>query len=249
MMKFRDTNLKRALKNIFYLRRRDIVVLEPHLGLGDNIICLGLVRAMARNNPNKKFYYVCLHRCYQSLAWMFQDLSNVFLFAVESGREARQLAGFLNAEYLPIGIVGVDLMQFDRYFYDQHQVNFELRWLDSSVPPGPKSEDLFRRLNPMGEPYILVCDSKSENNIYGLNIENPRNLKVIKIYAATDNIYDWTKLVLFADEIHTIDTSFIHFVESTLYGKPVKSIFYHVIRKDPSEFSRKLPWISVEYPD
>ena len=111
-MTLRDSNLKLAIKNCFKPTDHSIAVLEPHLGLGDNLICLGLVRELSKREPNTHFYYACLHRCYHSLAWMFQDLDNVFLFAVKGGRQARQLAGFLNARYVPIGLISGDLTLF-----------------------------------------------------------------------------------------------------------------------------------------
>jgi hypothetical protein len=55
---------------------------------------------------------------------------------------------------------------------------------------------------------MLVCRTESGSNTYLLKVENPSNLKVIEIYPATHNIYDWSKLVESAAEIHSIDTSF-----------------------------------------
>lgn len=246
-MKFRDTSFKKAIKNFFLPTKKNVVVLEPHLGLGDNLVCLPLMRELSARSPNTRFYYVCLPRCYQSLAWMFQDLNNVFLFAVDSGREARQLASFLNASYLPIGIENVDIKRFDEFFYKQHQIPFEKRWANCAVPPGPRSDALYEQLNPTHEPYILVCNSESGLVSYDLKIVNSLNKKVITVYPATNNIFDWTKLALLADEIHTIDTSFVHFVENLFCQKPHKQFFYHLARKSPTEFTRRLPWKVIQY--
>lgn len=246
-MKFRDTNFKRAIKNLFLPKRKDVIVLEPHLGLGDGIICLGLVRELSRRYPNHQLYYACLHRCYQTLAWMFQDLNNVYLFAVNSGREARQLAGFLNAQYLPIGIHNVDVKRFDEFFYKQHEVDFKLRWSDGGVKPGPQSMALFEKLNPDNKPYILVCRRESGLVNYALNIANPQNKMVIEVEALTNNIFDWAELILRADEIHTIDTAFVHVVESVFYGLAHPPIYYHRVRKTLGEFTRRLPWSTVAY--
>jgi hypothetical protein len=180
-MKFRDSNLKRALKNIFCLPNPDLVVIEPHLGLGDNLICLALMRELSVKNPHKRYYYACLERCYHSLSWMFSDLSNVCLFVVKSGREARQLTGFLNGIYLPIGVKGVDIKRFDAYFYEQHQIDFELRWTNASTNPGPLSDALYELCNPLNEVYMLICDQESGLVQYDLKITNPQNKKIIKL--------------------------------------------------------------------
>jgi hypothetical protein len=246
-MTLRDSNLKLAIKNCFKPTNHSIVVLEPHLGLGDNLICLGLVRALSKREPNTHFYYACLHRCYHSLAWMLQDLDNVFLFAVKGGRQARQLAGFLNARYVPIGIEGVDLKRFDAFFYEQHQVDFDQRWSNARVPPGPQSEELYQMFNPKNEPYFLVCNSESGPSQYELQIANPENIKIIKMGPVTNNIFDWSKLVAGATEIHTIDTSFAHFVESEMYGRHLMPLYYHLARISNTEFTRRLPWRLVHY--
>lgn len=246
-MKIRDSNLKRALKNIFLRANSDLVVIEPHLGLGDNLICLGLVRELSIKNPHKRFYYACLGRCYHSLAWMFSDLNNVFLFVVNSGREARQLTGFLNGTYLPIGVEGVDIRRFDSYFYEQHQIDFELRWANAKSSPGLLSNVLYDQCNPLNEAYILICDEESGLVKYDLKVFNLQNKKIIKVGPLTNNIFDWTKLVFHADEIHTIDTAFVHFVESTLYQRKVPQLYYHLARKSPTEFTRRLPWHVVQY--
>lgn len=246
-MQFKNSLIKLAFKNSFLPIKKTTVVIEPHLGLGDNLICLALVREISARNPEVNFYYACLHRCYQSLAWMFQDLNNVFLFAVHSGREARQLASFFNANYLPIGIENVDIKRFDEFFYQQHNVDFNCRWSSCVVPPGPQSEDLFLKLNPQKEPYILVCRRESGLVSYELNYPNLNQKKVIEVEPLTNNIFDWSKLVLMADEIHTIDTAFVHFVESTLSGESHQKLFYHLARKSPTEFTRRLPWQVIRY--
>ena len=247
---FHQSNIKRALKNLFTPRKKNVVLIEAHFGLGDNLICLGLIRTLAEQNPNTRYHLVCLPQYFHSVAWMLQSSKNVFPTVVTSGREARQLANFLNATYKTIGIDNIDIKRFDESFYEEYGIPFEYRWSKCATPAGPLSESLFAQLNPRNEPYMLVCRTESGNNTYPLKIDNPSNLKVIEIFPATHNIYDWTKLVESAEEIHSIDTSFLHFVENVLNEKPKKSLFYHLAKKKlKSEFSRKLPWTLVHYED
>ena len=182
---------------------------------------------------------------------MFQGLSNVYVFPVFSGREARQLAGFLNGRYLPIGVVGVDIKRFDAFFYEQNQVAFDRRWSDGAVPTGPRSEWLYEKLNPGLESYLLVCNQESTTKYYDLHIPNPENKRIIWVHPLTENIFDWTVLALLADEIHSIDTSFIHFLESLFYQESSKSFmkpfYYHLARQTQTEFTRRLPWQEVRY--
>jgi hypothetical protein len=242
-MNFKDSALKRSLKLLFKPADQQCVLLEPHLGLGDSLINIGLVRALSHRHPKKKFYYAVRFSYFHSIAWMFQDLFNVFPLAIAGEREARQFASFLNIDYWPIGIDNVDIEKFDASFYRQHQVSFEERWSNCFVAPGPLAEILYQQLNPKDEPYILLCTTDSAGIRYELQCNNPRGLKVIEVYPASNNIYDWTKLVFKASQIHTIDTAFIHLVENILSKDTDKQLYFHRARKSATEFSRRLPWV------
>jgi hypothetical protein len=252
-MQFRETNFKLALKNIFLPSKKNEVVLEPHLGLGDSLLCVGLVRTIAAREPQTKFYYTCLHSAYKTVSWMFQDLNNVYVVPIHNGREARQLSGFLNATYRPIGVEGITAEDFDAFFYQQHDVPFDVRWSMAQVAAGPNSDALYEKLDPAHEPYILVCCNDSGPHRYELAIDNPHNKKIIEVHPATNNLYDWTKLALEADEIHTVDTGFIHFIESLFYQRPAKPFFYHLASqarnntKKTTRFTLRLPWKVVSY--
>lgn len=246
---FHQSNIKRALKNLFTPRKKNVVLIEAHFGLGDNLICLGLIRTLAEKNPNIRYHLACLPQYFHSVAWMLHSSQNVFPTVVTSGREARQLANFLNATYITIGIDNIDINRFDQSFYEEYGIPFEYRWSKAFTPAGPLSEELYAKLNPQNEPYILVCNGDSGNNKYSLKLDNSANLKVIEIYPATPNIYDWTKLVQNAAEIHSVDTSFFHFVENVLYGKADKPLYYHLARETQTKFQTKLPWKRVRYDD
>ena len=246
---FHQSNFKRAIKQLFIRRKKNVVLIEAHFGLGDNLICLGLMRELAEKNPGVRYHLACLPQYFHSITWMLQSTENIFPTVVTSGREARQLANFLNATYKTIGIHNIDIKRFDESFYEEYGIPFEYRWSKAAVAPGPRSEELYKRLNPKNEPFMLVCRTESGNNTYPLKIENPSKLKVIEIYPATHNIYDWTKLVEMATEIHSIDTSFLHFVENVLYEKSNGKLYYHLCRETKTKFITRLPWVLVDYDD
>jgi hypothetical protein len=208
---------------------------------------LGILKTIAARNPETTFYYACLKDYFFSVSWMLQSLSNVFPLAVDSGRETRQYAEFKNATYLPIGIYNVDIRKFDESFYAQHQVPFSWRWELAKTPAGLNSQNLFHKLNPDNRPFMLICKKDSSSATYQLNVSNPDNLRVIEVHLASNNIFDWTDLVLGAQEIHTIDTAFIHFVENTLEVAVDKKLYFHRIRQSPTEFTRRLPWQEILY--
>ena len=224
-------------------------MLEPRAGLGDTIICIGLIRELAKQNPNKFFYYACIApNSFQTIAWILSDVVNVYPIPVKGGKEARQLAGFWNCDHREIGASYVELQRFDQSYYDQLHIPFKARWERGHVKPGPQSKDLFLRLNPKGEDYILVCNQASSNMSYDLMIDNPDNKKIIYIHPATNNLCDWIDLINQALEIHTIDTSIIHLIESHFYKiNTLPKLYFHLARPSGTEFTRLLPWTLVPY--
>lgn len=247
-MKFSETNLKHAIKTLFLPKRANVFLLEPHLGLGDSLINIGLLKILSALNPDFFYYYACLPSSLHSVSWALKDLSSVYPVPVSRGKEARQLAEFYNCQHLYIGGPKVQKHCFDAFYYRQHNISFDYRWELAETPPGPRSDELYDQLNSKHEPYILVNAVQSGDIKYSLQMANPANKKVIEVHPATNNVFDWTKLVLEADEIHTIDTSFVHFVEGVLAKKSTtKHLYYHLARLSTTEFTRRLPWITVDY--
>lgn len=246
-MLFKNSNIRLAFKNIFLPKLKYLIVLEPHMGLGDALINLGLIKTIAKQNPKSIFFYACLQSNYHSIMWMLKELNNVFPLVVSSGREARQYASFKNAIYLPIGVIDVDIKKFDQSFYAQHKVPFYLRWELCKTSAGIRSKELFEKLNPQNLPFMLICNKDSSQHVYDLKITNRFNLLTINVSPITTNIYDWTDLVLEASEIHTIDTAFIHFVENTLNSETKQKLFFHKIRKSTTDFTRRLFWQDIFY--
>lgn len=252
MITFRESNIKLAIKNLFLRRRKDILVIEPRFGLGDSIVCNGIVRELAKLESFTSIYYVCPNpKNYHTIAWMFIDLANVYVIAGQSGRQARQLSGFLNAQYLGVGVrnIGAHFNNWDEYFYEEANVPPIKRWESSKIYEGPNSYELYEKLNPKNEEYLLVCRHQSGGVPYSLRIENPKNLKVIEVHPASNNFFDWVMLIKNAKEIHTIDTSLVHLVESFFYQNPADSysLFLHLANVPEIGFTTKLPWRKVRY--
>jgi len=254
MVKFHHSNIKRAIKHLFLRPNPKLVVLDPHMGLGDNLVCIGLVRTLAERNPDVTYHYACPYSSYHTLSWCFKELKNVFLVPIAYKRQAIQLAGFLNATHAYIGTVNHDITKFDQSFYDQHHVPFEDRWEKAQVDPGPQSHKLFQLLNPNNQPYILVCNVYSEGRKFTLNVPNPNSKLIIEVAPLTNNLFDWAELIIRADEIHSVGTAFLHLLEGMLYGKPQNNLYRHHVRQflhtdviDLTEYSSRLHWNEIRY--
>lgn len=249
-MKLRESNIKRAIKQLFLKKKKNLVLLEPRPGLGDSIICAGLVKALSLRHPDTFFYYACTGKnTFHTISWILANNPNVYPVQTSGGKEARQLADFWNCQHWEIGINNLDYMKFDQHYYSQYQIPFSKRWDYGSITPGPKAYNLLKELNPNEDNFILVCDMRSSNQNYALTISNPKNLRIIKVFPATQNLCDWLLLAKKASEIHTVDTSFIHLVESFFYNSTDHpELHFHLARRAGTEFTRKLPWKTIYYP-
>ena len=249
MILFRESNIKRALKNLFLRRKSDVVMLEPRAGLGDSLLCIGLIKELAKKYPDSFFYYACIApKSYHTIAWILNDVSNVYPIPVKGGKEARQLSGFWNCEHWEIGVSYVDLKRLDASYYEQHGIPFERRWERGQIKAGPQSNALRKQFSSNNEKYIIACNIASSNVSFNLNIQNPDGHKIIYVHPVTNNLCDWIGLMENASEIHTIDTSFIHLVESYFYGSSsYPKLYFHLARPSDTEFTRLLPWRNITY--
>ncbi len=247
MMRFQDTNIKRALKNLFLGKQKSLFLLEPQLGLGDSLINIGLIKTLSQRHPENRYLYAALPENLHSVEWMFQGLKNIYPVLAHSGKEARQLSDFYRAHHQYIGGPQLSPLAFDRFYYQQHDVPFELRWQLATTPSGPRANSLYHELNPDNEPYILVNRRQSGNTAYDLAIDSSKDLKVIEVYPATNNIFDWQELILRAQAIHTIDTSFIHYLENLFAHHPAPELYYHLARPTLTDFSRRQKWHEIDY--
>ena len=250
MINFHESNIKRAIKNVFLKRNINLVVIEPRHGLGDSIIVSGLVNFLSSSNPNKFFYY-CVpdSRNFISIRWMFQNLKNVCVISLADGRQARQISGFFNSTYLPLGVRGIDknIYRLDEYYYECAKVPIEKRWQSVLCPPGPLSSYLYKKLNPREEPYILICANHSNRRDAPIKVKNINSLQLIYVTEESDNIFDWVDLIMHAREIHTVNTSFMHLVESCFAKIDTYScvFYFHELDRPKCNISQ-LPWIIVK---
>ena len=128
-------------------------------------------------------------------------------------------------------------------------IDYNCRWDSFNVDRNYQAEDdLFRLKNPTNEKYILIHSTSSDggNGIDYSKINS--ELKLIEVtneFVGTNTIFDYIKLVKNAEEIHCIDSSFIHLVDSfNLSNK----LFYHKTfryRGWTSEYKLKNTWTII----
>jgi hypothetical protein len=196
-----------------------------HLGLGDHIICNGLVRCLI--NPDDKYSMFVKEHNKISVEFMYRDLTNLS-FIVGDDSFVKKFISENNIEGKDLIICGFTWLtncSWDEVFYYQHNIDFKERWKSFNVERDFNMEDyLYDFLNPNNEDFALIHKIGSDGcDRINYDMINP-NLKKIYVEKHTENIFDYLKLIELAKEIHCIDSSFLHLVDSVL---TTGEVFYH----------------------
>lgn len=203
-----------------------------HLGLGDHLICNGLVRYLIKQYNLKSPHLVVGESNLSNIKRMYRDKPEINLLPVYRDRNFIE---FYNQNPAPIFRIGFEKCRnrdFDKSFYDSVSVPFEERWKSWYVERDHIQEDkLFKELKIDGD-YIFVHDQSSVGK-YDLNISsNLRQIRPIKL-DCEQSIFDWIKVIENAKEVHVISSSFVHLINSL---KLNNSLYFHNIKHSDGMF-------------
>jgi hypothetical protein len=204
-----------------------------HLGLGDHIICNGLVRTLFDENE-RYFMFVKPHNL-TAVKFMYKDLSNLDflvgddLFAknyinnFSIPKEDLIVAGFYNhpeSDY------------FDESFYLQNKIPVINRWLKFKVDRDINREmELFNKYNVKENQYVFVHDDESRGFEINEGLIVNKDLPIIRPKVGlTENIFDYCYLMENSVESHFIDSSFRLIFDSLKLRN--SDIFYHLKLKN-----------------
>jgi hypothetical protein len=218
-------------------------IIYQHLGLGDIILCNGLVRHLISTENNlKKIFLICKNSNLKSTKFMYRDIKNLKIIGINEKKDEKKevnlfLKEFINKEvnYIKIGhefYVPTEFLNInskasrwpcDIVFYKQFNIPFKFRYTKSFWKRDLAYEKkLFIKLTGKKK-YAFVHDDVSR----GLTIDEKnisKNLKVIR-NNNTELIFNYGFLLENADEIHVMESSFRQLME-TLNIKTKKLFLY-----------------------
>jgi len=227
------------------------IFVYQHLGLGDHIICNGLIRSiLERDNP--KMLYLPVKECnLPSIISMYKDEDRIVLLPIDSkanNTEYRSCYLFEDsANANKVYNIGFNNRRddWDVSFYDCAGIPFEKRWTGFKLNRNTDEEkELERKVNPSKEPFILVHDIYSVSTA---TLKINTQFKVIKVTNISNNIFNWCGLIEQAQEVHCIDSSFIHLCQS-IRNNGYFHNFKRVDRKGSKDYFTILPtWKTIGY--
>jgi len=220
--------------------------IHHHLGLGDHIICNGLVRYVANKYDFKNICLVVKRSNLKNVKRMFSDLPQVTFFVVDQDREFvdHYMADPKGIPLLRVGFEKCRNADFDRSFYESVNVPFSERWDSWGLERDLEQEArIFEELGIEGD-YIFVHDESSVGD-YELNIDSSLQQVRPRKVECEKSIFDWVGVIEQAKEVHAMSSSFAHLIESI---KLKNDLYFHDIKHSHGMgFTLNRKWSIVKY--
>ena len=223
---------------------KETLMIHHHLGLGDHIICNGLVNEMSRH---KNIYLICKMQYYKNIRYLYRENNNVKVIpltkvmtrSIKSEKKiSKLLSFFLFTKINYIGFQQEEGDYFDELFYKQANIDFKYRYMSFYVP-----NDSENMINIPNSKFRLIHKESSLGN-YNLNIESDDLINIFVSKELGKNIFSYIDLIKSAQEIHCVDSAFIHLVDSL---KLSNSLYFHDVRKDKYKFNLNNKWKIINY--
>lgn len=222
------------------------MLIYQHLGLGDHIICNGLVRTLAENSPIE---LLCKKQNAATVEFMFRDDKRITVVPVKDDVEANSIFAASGGNKLKIGHGSLHRYmaggkQFDEAFYAQCGIDFQERWRSFRCDRDADREwKLYWRLwqEVHQKNYVFVHDDASRGFVIGADLAGKTVIR--PRVGLTDNLFDYCRVMEGADEVHCIDSSFRTMADSLLaLNKPFLWLAFDNGVKDFSVARPKIGW-------
>jgi len=229
------------------------VLVYLHLGLGDHLMCHGIIREYAKKYSRVALF--ALPHNYESVAFMFRDLPNVEIIKADDAGARKfieenktKAAGERFDEVKIIGFEFLDRasgIPVEKQFYKIAGVPFEKKWDSFYVERDlAKEQALFDKIAPKSD-YIFLHEDASRG--YGVNRKRVRSDLPIIVAdpKVAPNMFDYCTIIERAKEIHVFDSSFMFLVDCLQYSAPDQKLFIH--RYARSNPTWKLPIMKKDW--
>lgn len=197
-----------------------------HLGLGDHIICNGMVRHFYKEYNDVTLF--CKTHNKSNVEYMYRDLKNLKIISFDDSLDADvQIKRYIHENNLYKDLIKIGFenlsrnieTSFDRDFYRILNLDFSVRFDEFYIKREPKREnEVYETLNPDKEKYIFVHDDPDR----GFQIDESKLSKKYKIIKNDKRflVFNYIKLLEKAEEIHFMQSSFKELICSYDFKKP-----------------------------
>jgi len=198
-----------------------------HLGLGDHIICNGLVRHYQKKYDNVTVF--CKPQNFNNIVYMYRDNKNINVLNIGEDNDVKNYIQKekINNDVIKVGfehLIGGET--FDECFYIGKSLSFNLRFEEFYIKRDLELEKkILLTLNPKNEKYIFTHNVNPNKLRKDLKIiENPTDYCIFNLLSLIEN----------AEEIHLMESSLKCLVNSYKIENP--KFFYHQYVRGYTEF-------------
>lgn len=234
------------------------LVIHHNLGLGDHIMCNGLVRTLLNDGNHFDSVIIFAKEVnVKNVSYMFSDEPRIKIITIPTGANEwlfvnnflcanKHITAFIRSQNIIIdNLISMGLVSnFDEGFYTCCGIPFEYRWINFKINRNFQEEKrVLTKLNPNNEKYIFVHDEPS----LGYNvtkIENPNNLKIIK-NDKSESIFNMIGIIENAAEIHCMESSIKCLIDSL--PNITCPLYFHAIRDHGLVSKSQYSWTPVNY--
>lgn len=213
------------------------IYIHHHLGLGDHIVCNGLVRKIVSDNEGSHITLAVKHHNLKSVKSLYSGNSIKFdpiLNDIEAQNNYR-----LHSKIIRVGFEHCDINNWESSFYNQLGMDYSLRYSNFKMERNYDSEKLLLSKLSLPDKYIF-CNINSSVGEFDINVES--DLPKVYLQPLTDSIFDWIPVIMGAHEIHTVDSSIFHLIKQL--SLPQKKIYYNIIDgRDTTQLSDDSGWV------
>ena len=186
------------------------LVLHHHLGLGDHIICNGMVYGLIEKYDVEQLYLMVKDVNLPTVNKLYEDSDIVIPVSIpyETYEKEQQFVAEYRSDipHLDIIYTGGGSEFFDIEFYGMADIEFQDRW------------DKFK----MPKECLVHCQGSP--GPYNLDITTDLPIYYVES-GLTDTILNWADVIKNAKEIHCIDSSIIHLADSL--DLTTEKLYYH----------------------
>jgi len=223
----------------------DSLYVHHHLGLGDHIICNGLVRCLMKTINPKDVWLVVKNKNLNNIKRMYSDQENIKYVPVEEDSNFYYMPfDWQKMRLVRVGFEHCRNSDFDVSFYDSVGIPFSERWSSWYCPRDRDAEaELIDELK-LPEKFALVHDVSSVGKF---DLSLPQDLPIVRVskMKSEKSMFDWIGVIERATEIHCIDSSFIHLVNSV--DSVTDRLFYHLVKWNKMHIRFRKNWSLVQY--
>lgn len=211
--------------------KKDKLCLYHHLGLGDTIECNGMTRHFAEEYNQVDVFAKTSY--YENVKYMYRDNKNIVVNEVDNLESS--VGKFINNYIGDVIIAGFDNYFSNLNFFNKHEMGCgESFYYIAGVPWDfrnkkfyllrdlEKEQEVFTKMNPLGEKYIFVHDDCSRG--FSLNINTP--YKIIKNDTSV-NIFNLLTLLENAEEIHCMSSCILCLIDCIYPQVKFNNLFLH----------------------